>query len=1124
MLRRSGCMVFACVIGLCSSPSFGFRSGPPAGRNGSTASFNNSCRVCHGNAMGGGAVELSGVPSLYTPNTIYNISVRVVDSTKLGAGFQLSVEDGAGAHQGNFILTEPTFTQHNGRWVNHTGQGVNNAVANWAVNGESATYNVQWQAPASDVGTVRFWAAGNAINNNGSSSGDIVYLLNILVGAVLPTGACCDDLTGICVDGQTQADCEGGGDRYGGANSTCANIDPSCISAAMGACCDDRGVCSEDVLQAECEAEGSRFGGDGSTCATLDPPCETPLAISLETFVSGLSSPVDLTHAGDGSGRIFIVDQVGQIRVVDAGGNLLARPFLDISSLIPPPNAFFDERGLLGLAFHPNYETNGRFFIRYSKPRAGAPEEPCNDPNGFIVGCHEEILAEYRVSVIDPNQADPASEIILFRADKPQFNHDSGQVAFGPDGYLYWTLGDGGGGNDGLADVPPSHGPIGNGQNRFAKLGKIHRIDVDNLGWVQNPANGHWYRLTVSYGTWMNANDQAIAAGGYLTTICSQEENDWVTQLATIAAGATERSGEGNNAWIGYRDAGSGWGWENGEICSYTNLHSNWNSFSLNHAYILGADHGEPGFWGRNQLHDNDFIRNVRGVIERDTPPPYGIPTDNPFADGIDGLPEIYAYGLRNPYKFSFDDGPGGDGTLWLSDVGQGLYEELNIGASGANYGWVIREGAHCFDPFNPVTPPASCPTTGALGEPLVDPVMEYLHRVTCTTDADCAPLGVGCNEALGECENEGGISIIGGFVYRGSAVPSLSGIYVFGDFSDAFFSLGGRLYYMETTGPDAYKRRQFFLSPNNAPLGQFVKGFGEDENGELYTLVSTQLGPLGTGGSVLRIAPPFPSAPGADPTGINKCRFISFNAPAPTLVEGSVETALRIKLTSLHHVAPPYSGGSTIAFTAFEGLSVWIGPPATYVESSATQTPFRAAIFSCVPIYRDWSTEGLLHVTGSAIVPSSIYHVESVAAACTGVEGTAPECQSGGQNVSSQLEIRTTRWGDVEIPYSPPSTAEQPDFGDIAALVNKFRSLPNAPIKARALLSGYDAFGAFNTGILEFDLSFSHIARCVDAFRGIPYPYKMGRCATFTGSGGACATDADCTGSSAPPCLLYCY
>jgi hypothetical protein len=380
----------------------------------------------------------------------------------------------------------------------------------------------------------------------------------------------------------------------------------------------------------------------------------------------------------------------------------------------------------------------------------------------------------------------------------------------------------------------------------------------------------------------------------------------------------------------------------------------------------------------------------------------------------------------------------------------------------------------------------------------------------------------MGCNEALGECENEGGISIIGGFVYRGAAVPELTGKYAFGDFSDAFFAPGGRLYYMDTTGPEAYLRRQLYLAPDNAPLGQFLKGFGEDENGELYVLVSTQLGPLGSAGSVLRIAPAFPATLTADPTGLNKCRFISFQVP-PSLVEGSVENALRINLTSLHHVSPLYTGGASIPFTAFEGQSVWVGPPTTYPESSASDATYRASIFSCVPHYRDWSHQGLLHVTGSAITPSSIYHVENVAALCQGVE-ESPACLSGGQNVSSQLEIRTTRWGDVTAAYNPPANTAQPDVTDIAALVSKFRSMPDAPIKARALLSGYDSFGAFNESVLSLDTNFSHIAACVDAYRGRPYPAKMGRCATFTGSGGACATDNDCTGSSAPPCLLYCY
>src|SRR5205823_4930835 len=123
-------------------------------------------------------------------------------------------------------------------------------------------------------------------------------------------------------------------------------------------------------------------------------------------------------------------------------------------------------------------------------------------------------------------------------------------------------------------------------------------------------------------------------------------------------------------------------------------------------------------------------------------PLPYGIPADNPFADGVNGLPEIYAYGMRNPFRFSFDDQPGGDGKLYLGEVGQDLFEEVDIVQNGGNYGWVIREALHCFDPFNTLHPPASCATTGSLGEPLLDPVMEYIHPEGCTSDADCAIYG----------------------------------------------------------------------------------------------------------------------------------------------------------------------------------------------------------------------------------------------------------------------------------------------------------------------------------------------------------------------------------------------
>ena len=447
------------------------------------------------------------------------------------------------------------------------------------------------------------------------------------------------------------------------------------------------------------------------------------IAIELELVADGLIAPVYLTGAGDGSGRLFIVDQAGFIRIVK-DGVLLAVPFLDLTSRTPVPNAFFDERGVLGLAFHPNYSNNGRFFVRFSAPRAGDPAEPCNDPGGFVVGCHEEVLSEFQV-LGDPGSsdvADPASEIILFRVDEPQFNHDSGQVAFGPDGLLYWTLGDGGGAHDGLADVPPSHGPVGNGQNVDTALGNVLRIDVDS-----------------------------------------------------------------------------------------------------------------PPDPGLN----------------------YAIPPGNPFAGG-GGVPEIYAYGFRNPYRFSFDDGPGGTGELFVADVGQGLIEEVDIlpvvAAPGLlNYGWVIREGTLCFDPLNSSVPPANCPSTGPFGEPLLGPAMEFPHPTGCASDADCAGVGSTCGP-FGTCNNVSGIAVIGGNVYRGFANPILTGKYVFGDFSQAFFLPSGRLFYADTTGLDAFNIQEFVIAPDGLPLGRFLFGIGEDDDGELYVLASDNLGPTGNTGVVLKI------------------------------------------------------------------------------------------------------------------------------------------------------------------------------------------------------------------------------------------------------------------------------
>ncbi len=220
------------------------------------------------------------------------------------------------------------------------------------------------------------------------------------------------------------------------------------------------------------------------------------------------------------------------------------------------------------------------------------------------------------------------------------------------------------------------------------------------------------------------------------------------------------------------------------------------------------------------------------------------------------------------------------------------------------------------------------------------------------------------------------------------------------------------------------------------------------------------------------------------DPTGMTKSRFISFVVATP-LPGGQYESALRVRLVSLHHVVPPYTGGATIPFTAFEGQVRWVGPPELCIESASSGTPFFASKLACVPYYQDWTTVGLLHVSDSAIVPSSVYDVENVSVVCLGHE---PSCEA----VSAPLRIETTRWGDVEEPLNPPSATTQPDFGDIGSLVNKFKSALGAPIKARALLAGIDEYGIINP---HPDLGFTHISACVDAFKGIPYPYTMAAC-----------------------------
>lgn len=235
-------------------------------------------------------------------------------------------------------------------------------------------------------------------------------------------------------------------------------------------------VACEDVGQSPTTAPNVVLDQrDGfSATATGPSPVGSPIAVAVQLVAQGLASPITIVSADDRTGRLFIVDQTGTIHIVTRQGVLLPTPFLDVRARMVPLTPNFDERGLLGLAFHPDYRKNGRFFVYYSAPlRAGAPA-------GFN---HTARIAEYHVSG-DPNVANPASERVILEIDKPQFNHNGGTVAFGKDRLLYISIGDGGGANDvGLGHVEDWYADNGGGNGQDTEqnlLGNILRIDIDH--------------------------------------------------------------------------------------------------------------------------------------------------------------------------------------------------------------------------------------------------------------------------------------------------------------------------------------------------------------------------------------------------------------------------------------------------------------------------------------------------------------------------------------------------------------------------------------------------------------------------------------------------------------------
>jgi glucose/arabinose dehydrogenase len=344
-------------------------------------------------------------------------------------------------------------------------------------------------------------------------------------------------------------------------------------------------------------------------------PAHVAVAFSKVATIPG--QPLAVTNAGDGSGRLFVATKGGRVYIVK-GSSVRATPFLDISGQVSGGA----EQGLLGLAFHPRYPTDPRVFVDYTNAAGNT------------------VVSSFRVDPSAPDVVVAGSEVVILTVNQPYSNHNGGAIQFGPDGYLYIALGDGGSGGD----------PQNNAQNRNSLLGKLLRIDIDHTS------------------------------------------------------------------------------------------------------------------SGRN----------------------YAIPASNPFVGQTGRKGEIWFYGLRNPFRFSFDRATG---SLWIGDVGQNKWEEVDTakaGVGGLNFGWRIMEGDHCYNPST------GCPTAG-----LVRPVVEYSHSNGC--------------------------AIIGGNVYRGSAYPVLKGGYVFTDECTGFTAAVNAA----ATGAQA------LVKVASGPTG--IAGFGEDEAGELF-------------------------------------------------------------------------------------------------------------------------------------------------------------------------------------------------------------------------------------------------------------------------------------------------
>ncbi|MGH6815380.1 MAG: PQQ-dependent sugar dehydrogenase [Hyphomicrobiaceae bacterium] len=254
--------------------------------------------------------------------------------------------------------------------------------------------------------------------------------------------------------------------------------------------------------------------------------------IKLQEFAAGLTHPLAMVSIPDGSGRLAVIEQHGPVRIINKDGKLLPDAFIDVGPKMVVQHHFFDERGLLGIAFHPNYKDNGKFYIAYSVPLRG------RELDRRLWWSHTNLVSEFQVSKTDPNKADPMSERVISQLDWPQFNHDGHWIGFGPDGMLYISTGDGGYANDwGIGH----NVTLGNGQDRMAPYGKMLRLDVNKPDLIpaDNPFVGQANTLPQIWALGLrNPWRCSFDMGGDRALYCGDVQQNSFEEISVITKGA----------------------------------------------------------------------------------------------------------------------------------------------------------------------------------------------------------------------------------------------------------------------------------------------------------------------------------------------------------------------------------------------------------------------------------------------------------------------------------------------------------------------------------------------------------------------------------------------------------